>query len=99
MVFVSLGTLDVPFPRLLDAVEKQIKNGTIVEPVLVQAGKTSFQSDCMEIVDLMSMRDFQDNIEKASLVICHAGYGVLSSALEAEKKLSPQRGVLNMVNM
>ena len=44
MVFVVLGTNDKGFPRLLNAIEHQIENGTIKEEVIVQAGKTKYHS-------------------------------------------------------
>ena len=45
MIFVTLGTQDKSFSRLLDAIEKQIKNGNIKEKVIVQAGHTDYISD------------------------------------------------------
>ncbi len=49
MILVSLGTQDRSFVRLLKAVEKQIRLGNIKEKVVVQAGETHYESDCMEI--------------------------------------------------
>jgi UDP-N-acetylglucosamine transferase subunit ALG13 len=87
MIFVALGTLEHPFNRLLDAIEREIANGVITEPVIVQAGKTIYKSNSMKIIDLLSMNEFENNVKNANLIICHAGYGTLSIALEAEKKV------------
>lgn len=38
MILVTLGTQDKAFPRLLEAIEKQLKKGTINDEVIVQAG-------------------------------------------------------------
>ena len=43
MIFVSLGTQDKSFKRLLDAIEKQIDKGNIKEEVIVQAGYTKYK--------------------------------------------------------
>ena len=44
LIFVTLGTQDKPFPRLLEKIEKQIKKGNIKEDVIVQAGYTKYES-------------------------------------------------------
>ena len=44
MVFVILGTQDKEFPRLLEAVDREIENGNIKGKVIVQAGCTKYES-------------------------------------------------------
>ena len=51
MIFVTLGTQDKNFDRLLVAIDKEIKKGNIKEKVIVQAGTTNFKSENMEIFD------------------------------------------------
>ncbi len=87
MIFVTLGTQDKSFQRLLKEVEKEIENGTIQEKVIVQAGYTKYKSDKMEIFDSISKDEFEDYIKKASLVITHGGVGSILTALEAGKKV------------
>ena len=53
MILVLLGTQNNSFHRLLEEVEKNIKNKTIQEEVIVQAGYTKFESKNMKIIDLM----------------------------------------------
>ena len=45
MIFVTLGTQDKNFDRLLVAIDREIKKGNIKERVVVQAGITEFKSD------------------------------------------------------
>ena len=52
MIFVTLGTQDKGFPRLLEAIEEAIENKYIKEKVIVQAGYTEFESKNMEIYKL-----------------------------------------------
>ena len=87
MIFVILGTQDKTFPRLLEAVEKQIEKGNIKDKVIAQAGSTKFESDKMEIVDFMSVEEFNNNIEKADIIITHAGVGTILTALNKNKKI------------
>ena len=53
MVFVTLGTQDKPFDRLLKAIDKEIEKGTIKGEVVVQAGCTKYESkNNMKLFDL-----------------------------------------------
>ena len=42
MIFVTLGTQDKSFTRLLKAIDREIEKGTIKEKVIVQAGLTKY---------------------------------------------------------
>ena len=44
MIFVTLGTQDKSFNRLLEKVDRQIDLGNIKEKVIVQAGFTKYNS-------------------------------------------------------
>lgn len=87
MVLVTLGTQDKPFERLIRAVEKQIDNGNITDEVVVQAGSTKYKSDKMKIVDYFPIEEFDDIINKASIIISHAGVGSIITALKNNKKV------------
>ena len=73
MIFVTLGTQDKGFPRLLEAIDKQIKKGNIKEKVIVQAGLTEYESDNMEIFDLVPQKYFDKYVDEANLIITHGG--------------------------
>ena len=85
MIFVSLGTQDKDFSRLLKAIDKEIENGNIREKVIVQAGYTKYSSDRMEIIDLVPTDEFEKLIEESSLVITHGGVGNILSAIKKGK--------------
>lgn len=87
MIFVTLGTQDKSFKRLLKAVEREILNGNIKEKVVVQAGYTKYESNVMEVFDTISKDEFEDYINKASLIITHGGVGSILTALELNKKV------------
>ena len=87
MILVVLGTQDKEFPRLLEAVEKEIKKGNIKEKVVVQAGQTKYQSDVMEIFDFLPAPKFEELMNEASLVITHGGAGTILTAIKKGKKI------------
>lgn len=87
MIFVTLGTQDKSFSRLLEAIDKEIENGNIKEKVVVQAGLTEYQSPNMEIFDLIPADEFDKYIEKSDLVITHGGAGSILTAIKKNKKV------------
>ena len=87
MILVILGTQDKEFPRLLEAVEKEIKSGNIKDKVVVQAGQTKYDSDCMEIFDLLPAPEFNKLMDEADLIITHGGAGSILNAIKKNKKV------------
>ena len=87
MIFVTLGTQDKPFKRLLEAVEQQIDNGNIQEEVIAQIGCTKFSSNKMKIIDYISIEEFEQLMDKANFMITHAGVGSIIAGLEKHKKM------------
>ena len=87
MIFVTLGTQDKPFERLIKAVENQIINGNIKDEVIVQAGYTKYESDKMKILQYIPIEEFEKYIKKADIIISHAGVGSIIAGLENDKKI------------
>jgi len=87
MIFVTLGTQDKNFTRLLEALQKEIEKGNIKEKVVVQAGYTKFESKNMEIFDYMLKDDFEEFMTKCDILITHGGVGSIMTGLNAGKKI------------
>lgn len=85
MIFVTLGTQDKDFSRLLQAIDKEIEKGNIKEKVVVQAGCTKYESENMEILDLVPQDEFDKLMSKASLLITHGGVGSILTAIKHGK--------------
>ena len=85
MIFVTLGTQDKDFSRLLKAIDREIEKGTIKEKVIVQAGHTKYESKNMEIFDLIPMDDFDSLMSECDLLITHGGVGSIISGLNNGK--------------
>lgn len=87
MIFVTLGTQDKTFPRLLKCIEKSIKKGTIKDKVIVQAGSTVYKSSVMEINSFLDMETFKKYLLDADVIITHGGVGTILEALKNNKKI------------
>src|SRR5262245_52224783 len=75
MVFVTVGNATQGFRRLLDAVAKLAEDGFFDgETVFVQSGHNpEFGSASCEVRPFISMDEFNERMESASLIICHGG--------------------------
>lgn len=87
MIFVTLGTQDKSFDRLLKIIDENIKNNVIKEKVIVQSGYTKYKSDNMQLFNYVNMEDFDKYIDECSLLITHGGVGNILSALKKNKKI------------
>ena len=87
LIYVTLGTQDKSFKRLLEAIQKQIDLGNIKEEVIVQAGCTKFESKDMKIFDLVSRDKFDKYMDECDLLITHGGVGSIIGGLTHGKKV------------
>jgi len=87
MILVTLGTQDKSFKRLLDAIQNEIDKGNIKDKVVVQAGCTEYESNNMEIFDLIDREKFADLIKECDLLITHGGVGSILTGLKNNKKV------------
>ena len=87
MIYVTLGTQDKSFKRLLESIDKEIKNGNIKDKVIVQAGCTKYDTKNMELFDLIDKDDFEKYMAECDLLITHGGIGSIISGLKNGKKV------------
>lgn len=87
MIFVTLGTNDESFVRLLKEIDKEIEKGLIKERVVVQAGCTKYTSKNMEILDLVPRDEFDKLISECDLLITHGGVGSILTGINKGKKV------------
>lgn len=85
MILVTLGTQDKSFERLLKTIQKCIDKGVIKDKVVVQAGCTKFESNEMEIFDLIPYDEFDKYIKKCDILITHGGVGSIITGLKNNK--------------
>ena len=87
MILVLLGTQNNSFHRLLKEIENNIDAGNITDKVVVQAGFTKYESNKMEIFDMIPQDQFESLIKEADLVITHGGVGSIMTAVKQGKKV------------
>ena len=87
MIFVTLGTQDKQFKRLLEAVDKAIDEGKIKEEVVCQTGSTKYESKNMKVIDYMDEETFSDYLKKCDILITHGGVGTILNAVQMGKKI------------
>jgi UDP-N-acetylglucosamine transferase subunit ALG13 len=81
-VFVTVGTRDEPFTRLIKGVEDLVKKGVIKEKVIIQAGHTKYRSDCVEVFDFCGPEKIDELILNAKYVITQESAGIGTQCLK-----------------
>ena len=87
MIFVTLGTQDKKFPRLLCEVEKLIDKKIINDEVIAQIGSTKYESKKIKLIDYLSRKELLDYIKKSKYIITHGGVGTIIDSLDLNKKV------------
>lgn len=87
MIFISLGTQDKEFPRLLENVEKLIDKKIINDEVVAQIGSTKYTSNKMNLMDYIPRNDFLNYIKESEFIITHGGVGTIIDSLNLNKKV------------
>ncbi len=81
-IFVTLGTRDEQFTRLIKGVEDLVRKGVIREKVIIQAGYTKFSSDCVEVFDFCGPEKIDKLILNAQYVITQESAGISTQCLK-----------------
>lgn len=87
MVFVTLGTQDKEFRRLLEMVDEAINKGLIKDEVIVQKGITRYESNNMKLFDYTNNDEMLYYINNARYIISHGGVGTIFNCLKNNKKV------------
>lgn len=73
MIFVTVGTHEQPFNRLLKKVDELKKDGIIQEDVIMQTGFSTYEPKYCEWSKLIPYQQMIKNVEDARIVITHGG--------------------------
>ncbi|WP_183558407.1 glycosyltransferase [Mucilaginibacter sp. SP1R1] len=85
MIFVTTGTQE-PFDRLIETIDDiagQYPGLTFV----VQAFSSLYKAKNFDVLEFISAADFSSYMDKADLIISHAGMGTIISALVENKPI------------
>lgn len=86
MIFVSLGTMDMPFERMAQAVDRFA--ATCEEEVIVQTGWTDYNYKHVAKAFKMCTKDEMAQYQKeASILIMQGGWGSICESMEMGKRM------------
>lgn len=85
MIFVTVGTHEQPFNRLIKKVDELVAEGTINEPVVMQIGFSTYIPKHCEWHKMLSYDEMKQYIDEARIVITHGGPASFIEVLQAGK--------------
>lgn len=85
MIFVTVGTHEQPFDRLVRAVDGLVADGTITEPVFMQTGYCTYAPEHCEWARFVPASEMRGRMEAADVVITHGGPSSFIEAMAAGK--------------
>lgn len=86
MIFVTVGTHEQPFNRLIQEVDRLIETGQIKEIVMMQIGYSTYIPKHSKSVRFMSFNEIEKAIEESTVVITHGGPASFLKVLSKGKK-------------
>ena len=85
MIFVTVGTHEQPFNRLIKYIDLLKKDGVISEEVIMQIGFSTYRPKYCKWSSLIPYKEMISNIEKARIVITHGGPASFIMSLQIGK--------------
>ncbi|MCD8300545.1 MAG: multidrug MFS transporter [Clostridiales bacterium] len=85
MIFVTVGTHEQQFNRLVKAMDELKKSGVIQEEVIIQMGYSDYIPVNCQYSDFFSYQQMQKYVEEARIVITHGGPASFIAALQLGK--------------
>jgi UDP-N-acetylglucosamine transferase subunit ALG13 len=87
MIFISLGTISQPFPRMINLALFLEENLPKNQKIVVQHGHSSIfiHSQRIVTVPFLPFSKVQDYMSKSSFIICHGGPATIFQALSHHK--------------
>ena len=85
MIFVTVGTHEQPFNRLVKKVDDLVAQGNIKEKVVIQTGFSTYNATHCEAHKMMSFDEMQQALKDARIVITHGGPSSFIEALQFGK--------------
>lgn len=86
MIFVTVGTHEQPFDRLIKEVDRLVSEGFITEKVFIQTGFSTYTPQYCSWKKFLSYDEMNTFIEEANVVITHGGPATFMAVLSKGKK-------------
>lgn len=85
MIFVTVGTHEQQFNRLIEEVDRLKGEGVIEDEVIMQTGFSTYEPKCCSWSKLISYHEMQKNINEARIIITHGGPASFIAPLQVGK--------------
>ena len=73
MIFVTVGTHEQPFDRLVQKIDELVQNGNIKDEVIMQTGYCTYIPQACRAQKYFSYLEMEEYVKKADIVITHGG--------------------------
>lgn len=73
MIFVTVGTHEQPFNRLIEKVDELKRDGVIQDDVIMQTGFSTYEPQYCRWSKLIPYQQMEKNVSEARIVITHGG--------------------------
>jgi UDP-N-acetylglucosamine--N-acetylmuramyl-(pentapeptide) pyrophosphoryl-undecaprenol N-acetylglucosamine transferase len=84
--FVSVGTRQEPFDRLLAMVDQAVAEGLLPRPVIAQSGTSRYRPASYSASPSMTPTEMAEALRSARYVVCHGGSGLIAEAIVAGRR-------------
>jgi len=85
LIFVTVGTHEQGFERMVRKMDELVKGKKINEKVIIQTGCTTYKPKACKWFKFISPQQFEQICKKSNLIITHAGVGSIMTALKFSK--------------
>lgn len=85
MIFVTVGTHEQPFDRLIQYIDGLKGNGTLQEDVILQTGYSGYEPQFCQWAKFFPYSEMQARIQEAHIIVTHGGPSSFIPALRLGK--------------
>ncbi|CYW30835.1 glycosyltransferase [Streptococcus suis] len=85
MIFVTVGTHEQQFNRLIKEIDLLKKNGSITDEIFIQTGFSTYEPKYCTWKNLLSYSEMEDYMLKADIVVTHGGPASFMDAMSKGK--------------
>lgn len=85
MIFVTVGTHEQPFNRLVEKIDNLKRDGVIEEEVVIQTGYSTYEPQYCKWQKLFPYQEMTRLVDEARIIITHGGPSSFIMALQVGK--------------
>lgn len=87
MIFITVGSRDFQFNRLLRAVDEAVEKGRITDEIFAQVGSSTYAVKSFNTVDYLNHDEFNSKLKECDIVLTHGGTGVIVNSVKLGKRV------------